>query len=399
MSGQSIDWIHDMGVKFYKHAIFQGEADKPYGLYGANDEVRDRTEIQYGGRFLIQPMIDKLKTTRVQILMETEVTELIQGSDGKVTGVIAKDRVTGDTITINTKTIILAAGRNSRAGQGAVQGLDLARRAGAAFKIYDDLGKLGGAIFGFGGLYVNRNGERFVDEGGFYERVFREARDSNQNAGLNDGNMRNHENYYCFMIVDSGSRRNNTKPRHTPSGRDHTWDELLTEVENYGTPAYKASMGPYNPGEIYSGNTLAEAIGKVPDSLMTPAAKQRAVQTVAAYNADIADGRDDAFGKDVRDPNGNGMPVGNTGPFYIWRVQIVRVVYPDTPDGGTPRINANAEMLKSGDIPIPGLYGAGTLIANELEYSMYPGSGTYIQFAVSTGRIASNSAAAYIRAK
>jgi fumarate reductase flavoprotein subunit len=390
MSGDSIDWLHDtMNVKYYKNAVFQGEAVKPYGLYGANNEVLDRSEIQYGGRFLMQPMIDKLKTTRVQLLMETEVTQLTK-ANGRISGVIAQDKVTGSTITINAKAVILAVGSTA-------QGQTWARDAGVAFRAHTDAG-VTGTMFGFGSLYVNRNGERFVNEAGFYERVFKEVRDSNAAAGLNNGDMRDDKNYYCFMIVDSVNRKKNTKPHHTPSGRDHTWDELLTEAETYGTPAYRGSIGPYPPGEVYSGSTLAEAFGNVPASLMSQAAKQRAVQTVAAYNADLADGTDDAFGKDIRDRDyGDGAPVGNTGPYYVWRIPIFSRSYPDEPGGGMPIVNTECEMVDSNGRPVPGLYGSGTITSNEFKYAIYTGSGTYIQFGVSMGRISARSAAEYIK--
>lgn len=55
-----------------------------------------------------------------------------------------------------------------------------------------------------------------------------------------------------------------------------------------------------------------------------------------------------------------------------------------------------ARMLDASGTPIGGLYGAGVLCRNEFKYQIYAGSGTYIQFGLSMGRIAADHAAQYI---
>ncbi|HWR22135.1 MAG TPA: FAD-dependent oxidoreductase [Feifaniaceae bacterium] len=350
MSGESIDWIEGMGVEFDSKLTYQGEAKAPRGLTAAG---------KVGGQGLMQPMIDKLGTTDVTVLMETKATEITQDANGTVTGVVAKDLVTGDEITVTAKAVILASGN-------AKEVKDMAKNAGADFRIHTDAG-VGGTIFGNDGLYVNQLGNRFTNESGFYERVFKDLADTN--AG----------NYNAYMIVDSSNLSDNQKIYHQADGSGQTWASLIenSKIEGF-------SYSGLDGGQTFEGTTLEEAIqaaGLPVDTTMA---------SVQRYNELCKKGADEDFGKDPK----NMLAVGTEGPFYVWRVPIYSINEPDPV--GTPKADVDCRMVRADGSAIGGLYGAGVICVNEFKYQVYAGSGTYIQFGLSMGRIAADHAAQYI---
>lgn len=96
-TASTIDWMQGNGVKFEK--LF---SNYPDGLY---------TWHIYEGRGAgwLAKYQDKFVKNGGTLLLNTPATDLIQGSDGVVRGVIAKNK-DGDKITINAKAVIIATG-------------------------------------------------------------------------------------------------------------------------------------------------------------------------------------------------------------------------------------------------------------------------------------------------
>lgn len=343
-SGDSVNWIEKMGVKFADNLTKQGEATVARALTSAGE---------VGGRGLMQPMIDQLKTTNVKTLLETHVVDVLQDDDHAAQGVKAVDLNTDDEYIISAKAVIFANNND--------QGMDLVQKTNADFRVHD-VG-YSGTIFGNDGLYLNQKGERFTNESGFYERVFKDLRDTN--AG----------NFSAYMIVDSGNLQNNQKVYHQADGSGQTWKTL---VENSKDPDFRYSG--LDAGETFEGNTLEEALkaAKIPVA--------EATKAIQRYNELCNKGVDEDFDKSPE----NLQAIGNQAPFYVWRVPLYSVTAPDKV--GTPKVNIDCQMLHNGK-PMKGFYATGTLLRNEFKYEVYAGSGTYIQMCLSTGRIAADSVA------
>jgi succinate dehydrogenase/fumarate reductase flavoprotein subunit len=124
-------------------------------------------------------------------------------------------------------------------------------------------------------------------------------------------------------------------------------------------------------------------------------------ETVARWNKFVADGRDRDFGRgdsyydrfhgDPTAPHPN-LGTIEQGPYYACPVHLGAVG-----TSGGPRIDASGAVQHVRDRPIPGLYGAGNVVASPAGPA-YFGGGTTIGMAVVWGHIAGSSAAAATRA-
>jgi uncharacterized protein with FMN-binding domain len=353
LSGESINWIENMGVKFAPHLQVIGDTTVPRALTAAGE---------VGGRGIMEPMIARVKSLGIQILMETECIGIIQGSGGTVSGVKARDLNTNDALTINAKAVVMATG-------DFAAGKDMVRQAGAAFLIHADA-EPDGSIYALDGLYVNQFGQRFTNETNYYARIYQDLYESNAEGNVN-----------AYMIVDSGNLRANKKIYYQSDGSPQTWESML---KNALTPGY--TYNGLDGGFTYTGNTLEavlEAAGLPVDVTL---------KTIARYNELCAAGVDRDFNKSSEYL----LPVGTEAPFYAYRLGLNS--NNRTPDlVGSPKTDASCRLLKTDGSPIPGLYGAGVIFTNNFKYRMYPGSGTYVQYGLSTGRIIGEEVPKYIR--
>jgi predicted oxidoreductase len=137
--------------------------------------------------------------------------------------------------------------------------------------------------------------------------------------------------------------------------------------------------------------TLAVQAGIDPEGLR---------ETVERWNRMVADGRDRDFGRGDSfydrfhgDPTAPHPTLGTLerGPFYACPVYLGAVG-----TSGGPRIDDQARIQHVRDRPIPGLYGAGNVIASPAGPA-YFGGGTTIGMALVWGHIAGTGAAAYVR--
>ena len=298
---------------------------------------------------------------KVELRINTAATEIVM-VDGKAAGV----KVTspdGD-YTINAKAVILASGGfgadlervaalkpeltgfvTTNAPGITGDGIDMAVAVGAATvdmeqiqihpSVYTETSSLiTEGIRGDGAILVNQAGVRFVDEMGTRDAV--SAAELAQEGG------------YAWTIVDQ---------------------KMMDDSATYA--------GYYTKGFAVMGNTVEELAA----AMGTDAAVL--TETLNTWNAAVAAQKDDAFGR-----TSFARPL-DTAPFYA--VKVAPGIHHTM---GGVAINTVAEVLTAEGTAIPGLYAAGEITggvhgANRL-------GGNAVADIIVFGRIAANSAAAYI---
>ncbi len=319
-------------------------------------EVEGRTN----GAALILNIENFARENNIEIKTETKVTELITNDDGDVIGVVAEGK--DGKITINAQKVILAAGgfaKNedllerfvpefvgsvelSAASAGTTgDGIMMAEKIGAA--LYEEpwvIGlSFGSKVSGTGGLawdwtkvYVNEMGERFVNEESHYAII------TNVVA----------EQETPWLILDS-----NDANMHTIESLEEALDSgEVVKAETY--EELGVAMGV--PGE-----TLAE--------------------TMSGYNQGAEEGTD-SLGK-----SSDFLVPMETPPYYAMKI------YPVTMGTfGGVKTNENYQVLREDGSIINNLY-AGGECANRVLYNQVYMTGSAVQFAVTSGRLAGEHAA------
>ena len=349
-SGETIDWLVGMGVKF-PTLVPTGTSPVARGHQTAN-----------GGLGLVDPLKKYADAKNVTFFMETSATKLLTNGKGSVTGVAAKDK-DGKAIQFKATAVVLATGGFDRSPELEAKltpdyqtantfvavgnkgdGLLMAQALGAAIEGH-------GGVIGFRGvpgettfmtdvsgliwipsLYVNKEGKRFVNEASDYP-VFHLA-------------LNKQTDKTSFLIFDAATYQ----------------------------PALDKAI---SKGVAFSGDNL--------DALAAAAgmdAKALAA-TVADYNKLIAKGKDTQFGKNLK-----GLPPVAKPKFYALQVSVATL--------GTMtglKIDLDTHVLDAKGQPIPGLYAAGEIANGGFFNQVYPASGTSIQMSLTFGRIAGKIAA------
>jgi fumarate reductase flavoprotein subunit len=336
------------------------------------------TKAQAGtGAFHIAALNKIAEAKGIAIRTNTEVTALIVDADKTVVGV--KILADGKEKTIHAKRgVVLASGgvdhnkemAKALAGQqyweletgvcycaqtntgdgirmGMALGADLAGMGGTIGVPAIAMGAaaLNQEIEAVAGVWVNKYGNRFVDEASHYAFAIRAVYQQ--------------EDHLAWAIFDETVRKLGGAAM---GGIWGPWsDDLAKEMES---------------GKVVKGETIEELAGKIG---VNP--KQLAA-TLQTWNDDMANGGvDSVFGKT------EALTPINTGPFYATKVTSVNLG-----TVGGLRIDQNAQVVDVTGKPIPHLYAGG---ANAGGYigPYYPGSGTSVAATVVFGRIAGRNAA------
>ncbi|WP_138996990.1 FAD-binding protein [Rhodococcus zopfii] len=199
------------------------------------------------------------------------------------------------------------------------------------------------ALWFTGGIFVNQDGKRFVNESAPYDRLGRDII-----AQMDDGSV----TLPFWMIYDN-------KDDGVPPVK-------ATNVPMVETEKYVAA-GLWKTGETLE--ELAEQIGVPADTL---------VATVARYNEFAASGVDEDFGRGD-EPYDRAFSGGKSpmvpieqGPFHAAAFGIS-----DLGTKGGLRTDPSARVLTPAGEPIPGLYAAGNTMA-AASGTVYPGGGNPI---------------------
>lgn len=399
-AGDTVDWLNGYGMDFYvqEQTTQFAHEDDPY-KYKCYNKYKDT-----GAGF--DAIYGHLEEMGCELRVNTRMTELIQDADGTVTGIKA-EKEDGGILTVNAKATIISTGGfgadaqkveevsgtaylNSLGMPNGGEGLAAMVKAGAID--VDATPLLHACQFAEGEvtqvstedtlagysdsplsqilesplLWVDSSGSRFVNEDVVYDTAFW------ANAGWAAGGK-------YFIIVDQKTLEdysNGSAMRISMSGPGANLDPgdfvALADAAVAGGSAYKAA----------SLAELAELAGMKAEELEA---------SVARYNEMVAKGRDTDYNKSAASL----LYTVESGDFYAFDCRAVMLG-----TVGGVRVDEHLEVVNNDYEPIPGLYAAGANAGGYYEGHGYPPyEGMASGFAWTSGRIAGESAAEYIKTK
>lgn len=355
-SAEAIYWLNDLGA---------GLVD----VTRSGGASANRTHRPEGGPasgpFIVRALFDSLSATDVEIMLNTRVTEILLDEAGNVSGVTAVT-TGGDVIVVKSTVVILASGGFGNNPEMLVyydpelEGFGTTNHVGASGDVIFFAENIGAelidmveiqthptvepntnimyteAVRGEGGILINMEGMRFVDELATREEV--SAATLAQTDDL------------AFLVWDGRIRG------------------VLSVIESY-----------INAGIVEYADTareLAELIGIDPDAFE---------ETIARYNSFVDAGYDEDWGRDA-------SLFALEGPFYVG---VTRPAVHHTMGG--VRININAEVLRPDGSVITGLFAAGE-VAGGVHGANRLGGNALIDITV-FGRIAGSNAVDFISSR
>lgn len=350
-SAENVQWLSDEGVVFERvQAMGAGEATwhiyEGFG-YGAIHKALEPKFLKLGG----------------ELLTSTAAIALKLNEDGSKT-VTLRNEADGTTEDVTAKVVVLAAGGylNNKEMMAEETDYDLSRMIPVSSgKGTGDGLRLGWSVGGrkygtgmamlFGGylddpdqpyfkmmssqmnvaagqqplLWVNEDGERFVDESVIYNFSYA-------------GNALYTQNE-VYSILDTGviekmAKDGNYMGLGVYVERGDKMDKLAAEIDQA-----VADKKPF----IFKADTIEELAEK------TGLPKEQLTETIARYNGFAAKGEDEDFGKDA-----NYLVAVEKGPFYAFKLNIGAFC-----TMGGLKVNVNNEVEDEKGKVIPGLYAAG----------------------------------------
>jgi len=388
-SADTIEWLEEMGVEFAgAFRYFKESAATWHIVKPENGVIGPRA-----ASAMIKAMTDRAKELGCEILLGTPAVSLIQ-EDGKVCGAVGTDG-DGNGIEVRGKAVIVCTGGfgNNKEMIKEAFGLNLAEdffpfmipgitgdglrmmwEAGAAkfganieaiYQLPDNLNWfLLDAVLRQPNLLINQNGDRFMNEGYMGNTTF-----TGNALRLQPGN-------YGYCIMDGGILREYKKNGPDIVDIVHPADAFLA-FEGQAATAVEQGYEAYFEAE--SVLELAEKLGIDPEKLQ---------DTIDEYNEMCECGVDSKFHKEQKYLH----PITGKGKYLVGKFYLA--AYGTV---GGVRINKYCEVLDEDQLPIEGLYSAGsdanTIYGDSYNFTL---PGNTMGFAVNTGRMAGESAADYI---
>lgn len=387
-SGDTINWLEDMGVKFTIPSKYFPGSEATWHL------VKPKTGDPgvRGAAIMMTIMTERAQELGVEICLETPVKEIIK-EDGVVVGVIAEN-ASGEEIEVRGGAVIVATGgfgdnpEMIKEGTGLVwgedlfsyripglagEGINMACEAGAAqtpltmeFCYFSpDTGGYAPLEIPFrqGDLLVNYNGDRFMNE------------EVMENPPFVCNAIKRQPKKLVWSIIDE-----NIKNHYEKNGLDLT--NVVTAYADFDLVNKEIDEALENRPDIMvcanSIEELAEKTGIDVDGLK---------KTLEEYNH-ACETRDELFEKNWKYLK----PI--KGPKY-YACKFGLMAYGSL---GGVRINHKAEAVDNESNPVPGLYAAGidanSICGNDYIFIL---PGNSMGFAVNSGRIAGENAVEYIQ--
>lgn len=362
-SGQNVNWLMDLG---WTPVLGTGGDSIKEWSHRPDDGTGNR--LANGGYTVVDTLNQAYTKLGGVTMVDTAVTQLLTDDEGKVIGCIAEGKNT--TYTIYAKGgVILATGgfENDRemketyaankpdtANMGANVG-----DTGDAIKLTLPLGAeivypgytmpawnspAGVSAYGVNVSGIRSEG-RAIELNGQLERFVNE--------------LSTQEGEKWYMATQEGSRF-----------------YVLMDA-NQSAETLEAMEKAVDAGVLYKGETLGELAEKVGGSAETLEA------TVARWNQLAAAGSDEDFG------NEKITALAEEGPYYLSYINEG-----NTGTYGGPKINLDAQVLRTDGTPIEGLYAAGECANGEFYYRDYICGGSSLAMGLAFGREAGNNAAA-----
>jgi fumarate reductase flavoprotein subunit len=384
----SIDWLEGLGVKFVEPAAYFPGGNFTWHLVDSGAAQPGPT----AAGAMIRILTEKAKEKGVKIFLQTPVRRILREGD-KVTGVVAED-ASGDEIEVKAKAVIVCTGgfgnntemikkytgyewgkdlSSFRIPGTDGEGMKMAWEVGAASTdmtmelIYMMPGEFDpalGEVFRQPHLMVNLLGERFMNE------------EIMPNTTFTGNAISCQKNRTAFLIFDE-----NIKKHMETVGLDQVGVVFpFTHARNFDA----LLQGHLDKGfkEMFVASSIEELASKTgidPEGLKA---------TIAQYNGFCEKGHDDVFNKKYELLR----PI-KTPKFYAGR--FLPSAYGSL---GGIKINHRTEVLNKQWKKIPGLYAAGTdacSIYGDSYVFILPGN--TMGFAINSGRIAGQNAAAYVK--
>ncbi|HBD64529.1 MAG TPA: hypothetical protein DC038_08860 [Clostridiales bacterium] len=358
VSGEAVDSLIDKGMPFNKEKLVPGTPNYPELLCLTVDGE---------GPALVAKFKELLEENNVEILMNTAAMDLIV-KDGEVKGVVAEKD--GKTFNILSQRTILATGGFVRSselmeeynkefvdnipftGVGSTgDGIVMAKKADAQlvgdgvlgiWGMNEDYGYVGdiGSLVRQTAFYINKDGNRFVNEKRYYAEVHKE--------------LNKIQDKLSYGLFDSSN------------------PDLVANLEK---------------ANIENLSIKADSIEELAEKLNVDVENLKA--TVDQYNEDYKEGKNGEFGIS----NAVMTPILKA-PFYAVDVRPTII--------GTIKglkVNENTEVLNTKNEPIPNLYATGELIIGNFINNEYPSTGSVVATAIYSGKIAADSASQGITRK
>jgi fumarate reductase flavoprotein subunit len=381
-SGDTVRWLEEMGVAFM---------DVPHYYY--NQFPRTYHMPKGHGAGLTRALLAKCEMLGVKVLCETVATRILTDEAGAVSGVVAGGR-RGD-LRIDTRSVIIATGGYSGNRDllkthyprytenlrlyglpNMGDGLQLASQVGAATEglgtvltmgpLFDGSLYLNAVAVESNTLWVNSRGERFMNEASEIPAETANALDRQPGK-------------VSFSLFDEAIKRGFMEEGlvkavdavHFPSSMK------MTKLDEYLKKAVRAGKA-----------RIASSWGEIAAWIGTDHAKLDS--TVNEYNTHCAQYCDNTFYKDPRF-----LQPLRTPPFYA-----LRCCQGFHGTIGGIKINQRMEVVNSEDTLILGLFAMGNDTGgwvSDTYYYVIPG--TALSFALNSGRIAGENAAAYASAR
>lgn len=364
----NIEWMVAHGLKYV--AVI-GVDPIPYitepGLMVPRIHVPDGAGTIGSGGVHTRVLLDSAEKVGVEILYDTPASALIFDPEKGVVGVKAQSG--GNDLFVKAKKgVVLATSSfdhnkemarafspqqlwaletgsclcaKTNTGDGIKMAMDVGADLTGMGGTIGYYGVIAGTVDGVPGIWVNKYGQRFVNEAGHYAFKIRAVFDQ--------------VGHLAWAVFDENVKKLGGQALGGLS------EDLSEEIA---------------AGTIKTGATLKElaaALGANGEQLEA---------TVALWNRDAAAGKDTLFGKEV------GLKPIDQGPFYA-----IQVTEMNLGSCGGVKINTSAQVIDVFGRVIPRLY-AGGMNAGGLIGPYYPGSGTAVATTVCFGRIAGKNAAA-----
>jgi len=377
-SGETIEWLRDMGVNFTNViAHYPGQNPPVYHIVSPPGNT---------GGAVIRRFVENFKKLGGEILTHTRGRQLLLDKDGAVFGLLAETDK-GEQIRVDAPAVIVAtggfAGNNDllrrlipdydpkdylyiHGARPEGDGFIMMEQAGA--KVDRNIAIAGGApqitakrtavsrlISRPYPIWLNIRGERFADETVVYDMAL----------GVNV--LRRQPEKTCYVILDSAVLK-----LINDEGRD--------PMEQMGLPPnVEDRFGEDYQGCVDDGYAIiAETLEEIAKFMGLPAEKVQ--EAIEEYNGFCARGRDALFSKDPRLM----MPVIKP-PYYVIKAGIDQLF-----TWGGIVINHRFQVLNNSLMPIKGLYSAGNDAAGGIDGDTYnfAMSGHAFGYSIIGGRIA-----------
>lgn len=388
-SADTIEWLEEMGVEFAGAFRYFKESEATWHIVKPENGVIGPR----AASAMIKAMTERAKELGCEILLGTPAVSLIQ-EDGRVIGAVG-DCGDGNGIEVRGKAVIVCTGgfgNNKEMIKEAFgltlgedffpfmipgitgDGLRMMWEAGAArfganieaiYQLPDNLNWfLLDAVLRQPNLLINQNGDRFMNEGYMGNTTF-----TGNALRLQPGN-------YGYCIMDEGILREYKKNGPDIVDIVHPAEAFIA-FEGQAATAVEQGYEAYFEAETIP--ELAEKLGIDADKLQ---------DTIDEYNEMCECGVDSRFHKEQKYLH----PITGRGKYLVGKFYLA--AYGTV---GGVRINKYCEVLDENQLPIEGLYSAGsdanTIYGDSYNFTL---PGNTMGFAVNTGRMAGESVADYI---